>query len=231
VRVDEVLRLLRQEYGPRRWKSRGDPMSTLIATVLSQNTSDVNSERAFNSLMAAFGSWEAMAEASPEDIARSIRAGGLADIKARRIRSILEEIRQERGGYDLDFLSGRGLPQAGAWLRKLPGVGPKTAACVLLFSLGMPALPVDTHVFRVARRLGLFHPGVSAERAHEILQGLVPASRVYEFHLQMVEHGRKVCKAQRPRCGSCVLGGLCLSGMEKRGVEGSSGLPVTRLRR
>lgn len=231
MRVDEVLRLLRQEYGPRRWKSRGDPMSTLIATVLSQNTSDVNSERAFDSLMAAFGSWEAMAEASREDIARAIRAGGLADIKARRIRSILEEIRQERGGYDLDFLSGRGLPQAGAWLRKLPGVGPKTAACVLLFSLGMPALPVDTHVFRVARRLGLFHPGVSAERAHEILQGLVPASRVYEFHVQMVEHGREVCKAQRPRCGSCVLGGLCPSDMEKRGAEVSSGLPVTRLRR
>jgi endonuclease-3 len=206
-------------------------MSTLMATVLSQNTSDVNSERAFDSLMAAFGSWDAMAEASPQDIARSIRAGGLADIKARRIRSILEEIRHECGGYDLDFLSGLGLAEAGAWLRKLPGVGPKTAACVLLFSLGMPALPVDTHVFRVARRLGLFHSGVSAERAHEILQDLIPASRVYEFHLQMVEHGRKVCKAQRPRCSSCVLAGLCPSGSESGPPGRPSGLPVTKLRR
>ena len=231
MRIDDVLRLLRQEYGPRRWQSRGDPMSVLVATVLSQNTSDVNSGRAFDSLMAAFDSWQAMAEASAEDLAGSIRAGGLADIKARRMKSILQEIRRERGGFDLDFLRELGLSEAGAWLRKLPGVGPKTAACVLLFSLDMPALPVDTHVFRVARRLGLFHSAVSAERAHEVLQQLVPAKRVYEFHIHMVEHGRKVCKARQPACGNCILAGLCSGGMESQGMIRSSGLPVTELRR
>jgi endonuclease-3 len=186
-------------------------MSTLVATVLSQNTTDANSERAFDSLIAAFGSWEAVADARPEEIASSIRTGGLAEIKARRIKSILREVRQERGGFDLDFLSGLSLAEAKAWLRKLPGVGPKTAACVLLFSLGRPALPVDTHVFRVARRLGLFHSKVSAERAHEILEELIPTGRVYEFHIHMVEHGRKVCKAQRPRCHICVLRRICPS--------------------
>jgi endonuclease-3 len=205
-------------------------MSTLVATVLSQNTSDVNSDRAFRSLMTAFEGWQAMAEASPEDIACSIRAGGLADIKARRIKCILREIRQERGDFDLDFLRELDIPEAGAWLRKLPGVGPKTAACVLLFSLGMPSLPVDTHVFRVARRLGLLQPGVSADRAHEVLQQLVPAGRVYEFHIHMVEHGRKVCRAQRPGCGHCALAGLCPSGMEPRGRV-PSGLPVSGPRR
>jgi len=184
-------------------------MSALVATVLSQNTSDANSGRAFDSLMATFGSWETMAEADPEEIARSIRKGGLAEIKARRIKMILRQIRLERGGFDLDFLGGLSLVEAKAWLRKLPGVGPKTAACVLLFSLGRPALPVDTHVFRVARRLGLFHSDVSPDRAHEILEDLIPAGRVYEFHLHMVEHGRRVCKAQRPRCGICVLRPLC----------------------
>ncbi len=231
MRADDILRLLRREYGPRKWRSRGDPMSTLVATVLSQNTSDVNSERAFHSLTAAFGSWQAMAEASPEDIARSIRVGGLADIKAKRIVAILQEIRRERGGFELDFLSELGLSEAKAWLRRLPGVGPKTAACVMLFSLGLPALPVDTHVFRVAGRLGLFQSRVSAEQAHAILEELIPQPRVYEFHVQMVEHGRRVCKAQRPRCGSCVLAQLCPSGTGRRRTERSSGLPATKLRR
>ncbi len=217
MRIDQILRLLRQEHGPRSWKPKGDPMSTLVATVLSQNTSDVNSERAFDSLMAAFGGWEAVADASPSEITRAIRVGGLAEIKARRIKNILQEVRQEQGDFDLDFLGSFSLAEAKAWLRKLPGVGPKTAACVLLFSMGRPALPVDTHVFRVARRLGLLHSKVSAEQAHEILENLIPAGQVYEFHLNMVEHGRKVCKAQRPRCHLCVLRELCPSATEARG--------------
>lgn len=211
MRIDDVLDLLRKEYGPCRWRSKGDPMSTLVATVLSQNTSDANSERAFASLMAAFGSWEAVAEASPEEIACSIRKGGLAEIKGRRIKNILKEVKQERGTFHLDFLSELSLSEAKAWLRKLPGVGPKTAACVLLFSLGRTALPVDTHVFRVARRLGLFHSKISAERAHEILEALVPACHIYEFHIHMVEHGRRVCRAQRPHCRICILRQLCPS--------------------
>jgi len=211
VTTAQVLRLLRKEYGPRNWQPGQDPLSTLMATVLSQNTSDVNSHRAFAALVNRFGSWESVATADVSELAEAIRAGGLADIKARRIKLILHEIREKQGSLDLSFLGNVGLAEAKAWLRQLPGVGPKTAGCVLLFSLGKPAMPVDTHVFRVAKRLGLIDARVSAEKAHEILESLVPPKNVYEFHILMVEHGRRACKAQRPRCAVCVLRGLCPS--------------------
>jgi len=127
------------------------------------------------------------------------------------IRPILEKIGEERGSLDLSFLGELPLSEAKSWLRELPGVGPKTAGCVLLFSLGRPALPVDTHVFRVAKRLGLIDSRVSAERAHELLEELVPPQDIYSFHLYLIEHGRRICKAQRPRCHLCVLHGLCPS--------------------
>jgi endonuclease-3 len=211
VTTAEVLRLLRKEYGPRKWQPGQDPLSSLIATVLSQNTSDVNSHRAFTALVNRFGTWESVATADVDELAQAIRAGGLAEIKARRIKLILHEIQEKRGGLDLSFLDNVGLAEAKAWLRQLPGVGPKTAGCVLLFSLGRPAMPVDTHVFRVAKRLGLIDARVSVEKAHEILESLVPPKDVYEFHILMVEHGRRACKAQRPRCTVCVLRGLCPS--------------------
>ncbi len=207
----QVLRLLRKEYGARKWQPEQDPLSSLIATVLSQNTSDVNSHRAFAALVNRFGSWESVATANVKELAQTIRAGGLADIKARRIKSILHEIQEERGRLDLSFLDNVGLAEAKAWLRGLPGVGPKTAGCVLLFSLGRPAMPVDTHVYRVAKRLGLIDARASVEKAHEILESLVQPKDVYEFHILMVEHGRRACKAQRPRCTVCVLRGLCPS--------------------
>ena len=207
----QVLRLLRKEYGPRRWQPGQDPVSSLIATVLSQNTSDTNSHRAFAALVSRFGSWEAVAAADVNQLARTIRAGGLAEIKARRIKLILREIEEERGCLDLGFLKELRLAEAKAWLRGLPGVGPKTAGCVLLFSLGRPAMPVDTHVFRVVRRLGLIDARASVEMAHEILESLVPPENVYEFHILMVEHGRRTCKAQRPRCTVCALRRLCPS--------------------
>jgi endonuclease-3 len=195
VTTAQVLRLLRKEYGPRKWQPGQDPLSTLIATVLSQNTSDVNSHRAFAALVNRFGRWESVAAADANELARAIRAGGLADIKAGRIKLILHEIKTERGNLDLSFLSELGLAEAKAWLRGLPGVGPKTAGCVLLFSLGKPAMPVDTHVYRVARKLGLIDARASVEKAHEILESLVPPKNVYEFHILMVEHGRRTCKA------------------------------------
>ncbi|MDM7998595.1 MAG: endonuclease III [Dehalococcoidia bacterium] len=207
----EIVRRLRKEYGPRRWRSGQDPVSSLIATVLSQNTSDVNSHRAFAALMERFGSWKSMAAADTAELAETIRAGGLAEIKARRIKQILHEIRAARGSFDLGFLSELSLAEAKSWLRGLPGVGPKTAGCVLLFSLGRPAMPVDTHVYRVARRLGLLDRRVSVEKAHDILERMVPAKDVYEFHILMVEHGRRTCKAQRPRCAVCVLREACPS--------------------
>lgn len=207
----EVLRLLRKEYGPRKWQPGQDPLSSLIATVLSQNTSDTNSHRAFAALVSRFRSWETVATVDVNELAQAIRAGGLAEIKARRIKLILHEIQEKQGRLDLSFLDNVGLAEAKAWLRQLPGVGPKTAGCVLLFSLGKPAMPVDTHVFRVAKRLGLIDARVSVEKTHEILEILVPPKNVYEFHILMVEHGRRACKAQRPRCTMCVLRGLCPS--------------------
>ena len=211
TRVELVLRLLRKEYGPRNWQPGQAPLSTLMATVLSQNTSDVNSHRAFAALVNRFGSWESVATADVSELAQAIRAGGLADIKARRIKLILHEIKEKQGSLDLSFLDNVGMAEAKAWLRQLPGVGPKTAGCVLLFSLGKPAMPVDTHVFRVAKRLGLMGARVSVEKAHEILESMVPPKNVYEFHILMVEHGRRACKAQRPRCAVCVLRALCPS--------------------
>jgi len=211
VTTSQVLRLLRKEYGPRKWQPGQDPLSSLIATVLSQNTSDSNSHRAFAALVSRFGSWESVATADVNELAQAIRAGGLAEIKARRIKLILHEVQEKRGRLDLSFLDNVGLVEAKAWLRQLPGVGPKTAGCVLLFSLGKPAMPVDTHVFRVAKRLGLIDARVSVEKTHEILESLVPPKNVYEFHILMVEHGRRACKAQRPRCTVCVLRELCPS--------------------
>jgi endonuclease-3 len=211
VTTTQVLRLLRKEYGPRKWQPGKDPLSTLIATVLSQNTSDINSHRAFASLVNSFGSWESVATADVNELAQAIRAGGLADIKASRIVSILHRIQEERGCLDLSFLNKLGLTEAKSWLRGLPGVGPKTAGCVLLFSLGKPAMPVDTHVYRVAKRLGLIDGGASVEKAHEILESLVLPKDVYEFHILLVEHGRQTCKSQRPRCSECALRGGCPS--------------------
>jgi endonuclease-3 len=208
-KASEVNCLLAGEYGDRRWHRHHDPLSELIATILSQNTSDVNSHRAFESLLSTFGNWEEVAKADVEDIERAIKSGGLARIKAVRIKNILQEILEERSSLDLAFLGSLPIDGAKSWLRKLPGVGPKTVGCVLLFSLGRPVLPVDTHVYRVARRLGLISNNVSVERAHELLGDIVPPADVYHFHMNMVEHGRRVCKSQRPKCSICVLRGVC----------------------
>jgi len=207
--IERILELLISEYGDPEWQPDNEPLSGLIQTILSQNTSDTNSGRAFQSLLASFPSWEAVADAEVDDIADSIRMGGLADIKAGRIKQALAEIRRERDRLELDFLNQLPLEEARDWLKRLPGVGTKTANCVFLFSLGRPALPVDTHVFRVSKRLGLVGSRASVERAHGLLEELVPADKVYQFHVLMIEHGRKVCKAQRPRCAECVLQRSC----------------------
>jgi endonuclease-3 len=202
---------LGEEYGPVEWDPRYDPASELVFTILSQHTSDVNSERAFNKLMDTFGSLEAVAAAPVEQIEDAIRVGGLARVKAPRIKAILKQVADEVGSYDLSFLRELPLGEAKAWLRRLPGVGPKTAAIVLCFSLGMPAMPVDTHIYRVARRLGLIGPKVNADQAHDILETMVPPEDVFAFHMYLIRHGRQVCKAQRPRCDSCALAWGCPS--------------------
>jgi len=208
--IEEVIASLAQEYGQKALYSHLDPLSELIRTVLSQNTSDINSWRAFYSLRDTFGGWEAVAEAGVEEIAAAIWGGGLARVKAPRIKAILQNVKEKRGSLDLSFLAEMPLDKAKAWLRQWPGVGPKTAACVLLFSLGRPALPVDTHVHRVARRLGLLGDRVSAEKAHDLLETMVTPGKVYLFHVTMVEHGRKICQAQ-PRCQECIFRKSCPS--------------------
>ncbi len=209
--IEEAIELLEQKYGPREWQSKRDPIDVLISTILSQNTSDVNSKRAFESLMNTFGSWEVMVTAPVEYIAQAIKPGGLSRIKATRIKQILNKIEREQGSFDLDFLNSLSISEAKNYLLGLPGVGPKTASCVLLFALGKPCLPVDTHVFRVAKRLGLIDSKVSVEQAHQLLQEQVPTSKVYQFHLNMIEHGRQICHAKRPRCNECVLKNGCPS--------------------
>ncbi len=209
--VKRILQLLSVEYGEKRWKAGKSPVAVLVQTILSQNTSDRNSQRAFNQLMASFVGWEEIANTSVGQICRVIKAGGLGTVKARYIKQALQEIRRRQGKFDLDFLGKLPADEARDWLRQLPGVGMKTASVVLLFALGMPALPVDTHVFRVAKRLGLIGPKVSVEKAHGLLEGLVRPKDIYQFHVLLIEHGRRTCKAQRPRCRECVLGSLCPS--------------------
>jgi endonuclease-3 len=213
VAIEEVIELLEQEYGPRQWQSDRDPIDVLIGSILSQNTSDANSDRAFACLKASFDSWEAVSSAPAEHIARVIKSGGLSQIKAVRIKQVLGQIENEHGRISLDFLESMEMPEAEDYLMRLPGVGHKTARCVLLFSLGKPSLPVDTHVFRVAKRLGLIDSKVSVENAHSLLQKQVPPPKVYQFHIHMIEHGRRICHARQPRCNMCILIGICPSSL------------------
>lgn len=204
-----VLDRLRAAYGPPAPRRSDGPLAELIQTILSQNTSDTNTERAFASLWARFGSWEAILAAPIEEIAAAIRSGGLAQVKAPRIKAVLAAIQERHGALSLDFLAEWPVEEARAYLTALGGVGPKTAACVLLFALGKPALPVDTHVHRVSRRLGLIGPAVSAEAAHRLLEAVIPPAEMYDAHMLLIQHGRVTCKALRPRCSSCPLADVC----------------------
>ena len=225
VSTDDVMELLGGEYGPFEWKPRHDPASELVSTILSQHTSDVNSGRAFDNLMAAFGSLEAVAAADIPDIEEAIRMGGLAKVKAPRIKAVLNRVLEEVGSFDLSFLGAMPLDEAKAWLMRLDGIGPKTAAIILCFSLGMPAMPVDTHIYRVAMRLGLIGKKVTADKAHDLLEAQVSPKNVFAFHLYLINHGRKVCKALRPRCDQCVLAWGCPSrtGFERAAQKRGTG--------
>lgn len=209
VRLQTLLKKLERVHGRPRWKPTLDPLGELVATILSQNTSDTNSDRAYEALRGAFPTWEAVLQADPDDLVRVIRSGGLASLKGRRIQEILQTVKADRGRLNLDFLMEMPMPAARAYLAAFPGVGPKTVACVLLFACGHPAFPVDTHVYRVTTRLGLLPNGCTAERAHAVLEPLITPSQVYSAHINLIRHGRTICKARQPDCQHCCLRILC----------------------
>ena len=186
-----------------------DPLDELINTILSQNTNDLNRDRAYRALRSAFPTWEAVRDAPTKQVIAAIKPAGLANQKGSRIQKVLKRITAERGQLDLGFLADMDTAEAKAWLTSLDGVGPKTASIVLLFALGKPAFPVDTHIHRVTGRLGLIPPKTTADQAHEILEALVPPDWYHPFHLLVIQHGRKVCKAQRPLCEICPLQKQC----------------------
>ena len=209
ARLRQVARRLRRAYGAPPAPRRLPPLDELVLTILSQNTNDTNRDRAYADLRSKLPDWEDVAGAPLPVIERAIRSGGLAPTKAPRIKEVLRALRAE--GVALDHRALRGLDDGALWDRlvALPGVGPKTAACVLLFSLDRPFFPVDTHVHRVAVRLGLVIPRATAVQTQAQLQAALAAEDMYEVHMNLIRHGRHVCVALRPICSQCVLNDIC----------------------
>jgi endonuclease-3 len=228
TRLRRIFKALGRHYGVPRWKRRRSAMDCLILTVLSQNTNDRNSLEGFRRLKARYPTWTAAANVSARRLAEPIKVSGLSHQKSKAIKAILRTLRRERGAYSLAFLKSLPVDEARAWLRALPGVGPKTAACVLLFGFGIPVFPVDTHIHRVTKRLGLIENRTTAQQAHDVLQELTPDEWVYPLHILFIRHGREICRARRPECPRCVLLKLCPFGaqhMEACGVTADTPAP------
>lgn len=213
-KTQRVAQRLTDVYGPRQQHGQRDPLQELILTILSQNTSDHNSGRAAHALRARYRTWDEVLQAPTNELYDTIKSAGLGNIKAPRIQAVLAEVRERRGSWDLNFLRDLPLAEAKRWLRSLPGIGPKTTACVLCFACNMPALAVDTHVHRVSQRLGLIGPKVNADAAHDLLEAALLPEQVYAFHVNMILHGRQVCRALRPLCERCPLLELCVYGSQ-----------------
>ncbi len=196
-------------YGYPEWRDPLPPMDELVCTILSQNTNDVNRDRGFNQLLARFDSWEDVRKADVDEIIDAIRVAGLANQKGKRIKQVLNQIYEERGDLDLTFLKEIPREEALAWLVKFKGVGPKTAAIVLQFSLDIPAFPVDTHVNRVTGRLGIRPEKMSVEQAHGYMESLLPPETYYSAHLNIIRFGRQICHARKPACDQCPLTDIC----------------------
>jgi endonuclease III len=214
----KVYEILLRTYGEPKNEPDYDPLGGLIGTILSQHTSDINSDRAYKQLVATFPTWEDVRNAPMFLIAETIRSGGLANIKTRRIQDVLlllTELQQEQGmikslsDYFYDELTKRTSEDAWHFLRSMPGVGPKTAACVLMFNLNRPVMPIDTHVYRTSHRLGLIGPKVTVEQAHTLFAKITPPEWVYPLHVNLIRHGRQICHAQRPECTKCPLYSEC----------------------
>ena len=208
-RAVKVHEKLLEAFGNPTWRNPLPPIDELVSTILSQNTNDTNRDRAFNALRSKFPTWESVRDAKTSEVVNAIRPAGLANQKGPRIQKVLKEITKERGNLDLWFLKDLPLEEARAWLMKFNGVGPKTAAIVLCFSLDRPAFPVDTHIYRVTGRIGLRPETMTVEQAHPHLEALFPPETYYAAHLNLIRLGREVCHARKPDCPKCPIKRLC----------------------
>ncbi len=208
-RAIKIHQTLLAAFGEPIWRNPLPAIDELVSTILSQNTNDINRDRAFESLRAKFPTWEAVRDAKEKEVIEAIRVAGLANQKGPRMQQVLRAITEERGSLDLQFLAGMPIEEARAWLTKFNGVGPKTAAIVLCFSLGVPAFPVDTHVYRVTGRLGLRPEKMTVEQAHPYLESVFPPETYYAAHLNIIRLGREVCNARKPNCPQCPVNKLC----------------------
>ncbi|MER3426975.1 MAG: Fe-S cluster assembly protein HesB [Pyrinomonas sp.] len=211
----QIIRNLELAFGepqPRQW---GDPLATLINVILSQATSDTNSDRAFAALKRRFPRWEDLLSARLSTIAAAIRIGGLANQKAVVIRDLLRQLKEERGSLDLSFLCALPTQEAAAYLAQFRGIGPKTIACTLLFACGKEIFPIDTHIFRVLRRLGLLPERCSPARAHAVMDRVVPSGKFYSFHINLIRLGRTICRPRQPRCERCPIVEYCDYGQSR----------------
>ncbi|MBV6401646.1 MAG: Endonuclease III [Anaerolineales bacterium] len=214
-RAVKVHEKLIEFYGEPIWRDPMPPVHELVCTILSQNTNDVNRDRAFNLLREKFPTWEEVRDAKTKDVIETIRPAGLANQKGPRIQQVLKAITEERGNMDLSFLKTMSVDDARDWLTKFNGVGPKTAAIVLCFSLGMPAFPVDTHVYRVTGRIGLRPEKMTVEQAHPHLEDLFPPETYYAAHLNIIRLGREICTARKAMCEKCPIVKLCDYGRKR----------------
>ena len=214
-RAVKVHEKLIEFYGEPIWRDPMPPVHELVCTILSQNTNDVNRDRAFNLLRAKFPTWEEVRDAQTKDVIETIRPAGLANQKGPRIQQVLKAITEERGNMDLSFLKTMSVDDARNWLTKFNGVGTKTAAIVLCFSLGMPAFPVDTHVYRVTGRIGLRPEKMTVEQAHPHLESLFPPETYYAAHLNIIRLGREICTARKAMCEKCPIVKLCDYGRKR----------------
>ncbi len=205
----EVYNRLLDYYGYPTWQSELLPIDVLVSTILSQNTTDASRDRAYESLRRRFPTWDEVRKANTTEVIEAVRPAGFAHLKGPRIQAVLNRIMAERGSLDLNFLKEMPVEEARAWLMKFNGIGPKTAAIVLLFSLGMPAFPVDTHVYRVTGRIGLRPEKMSVEQAHIYLEKLFPPDTYYAAHLNIIRLGREICTARKPLCPRCPLKRVC----------------------
>ena len=219
TRALKIHERLLEFYGEPIWRNPLPAIDELVSTILSQNTNDINRDRGFNALRAKFGTWEEVRDAHPQDVIDAIRPAGLANQKGPRIQQVLRSITEERGSLDMSFLGDLPVEEARAWLMRFNGVGPKTAAIVLCFSLGKPAFPVDTHIYRVTGRIGLRPERMTVEQAHPHLESLFPPETYYPAHLNIIRLGREICQARRPRCEVCPIVELCDYGRTRMKTE------------